>query len=259
VPRFAANLTCLFTELPFLDRFAAAAAAGFAAVEFQFPYEFPAVEIARRLVQCDLTPVLFNLPPGDLAKGERGLAALPGREAEFDKSLDLALDYARAIGCPRLHVMAGLMPAARELTYVAALRRAADRAAAERITLLIEPLNARDNPGYFLRTTAEAVAVLDRVERDNVKLQLDFYHCQISEGDLARHAEDLFGRYAHVQVANIPGRHEPDRGEINYPYLFNLLDRLGYDGWVGCEYRPAAGTLEGLGWLRAWGVAPRAP
>lgn len=155
--------------------------------------------------------------------------------------------------------MAGLMPAARELTYVAALRRAADRAAAERITLLIEPLNARDNPGYFLRTTAEAVAVLDRVERDNVKLQLDFYHCQISEGDLARHAEDLVGRYAHVQVANVPGRHEPDRGEINYPYLFNLLDRLGYDGWVGCEYRPAAGTLEGLGWLHPWGVAPRAP
>ena len=256
MPRFAANLSCLFTELPFLDRFAAAAAAGFEAVEFQFPYDFPAAEIADRLERCGLDPVLFNLPPGDMAKGERGLAALPGREAAFDASLELALDYARAIGCMRLHVMAGAVPAAQESTYVAALRRAADRAAAERITLLIEPLNGRDNPGYLLRSTAQAVAVLDCVARENVKLQLDFYHCQISEGDLARHAEELFGRYAHVQVANVPGRHEPDRGEINYPYLFDLLDRLGYDGWVGCEYRPAGETRAGLGWARPWGISP---
>lgn len=259
MPKFAANLSCLFTELPFLDRFAAAAVAGFAAVEFQFPYEFPAVEVAARLAAQGLEPVLFNASPGNPAAGERGLAALPDREADFEASFERALDYARIIGCKRLHVLAGLRPAERpreavEAVYVANLRHAADRAAEDDVTLLIEPLNTRDNPGYALTTTGQALAILDRVERANVKLQLDFYHCQVMEGDLAGHARRLFGRYGHVQIANVPGRHEPGQGEIHFPYLFDLLDALGYDGWVGCEYRPSSNTLDSLGWARRWKI-----
>lgn len=257
MPRFAANLSTLFTELPFLDRFAAAKAAGFKAVEFQSPYAFPAAEVAARLERNGLTAVLFNAPMGNVEAGERGLAAQPGREPAFLAGIDEALAYSGAVGAKLIHVLAGMRAgerAAQEDAYVANLQRAADRAAQAGVTLLIEPLNARDNPGYFLDTTKVAIAVLDRVQRNNVALQLDFYHCQISEGDLATHARDLFGRYAHVQIANVPGRHEPDRGEINYPYLFDLLDELGYEGWVGCEYRPKAGTLAGLGWARRWGV-----
>jgi hydroxypyruvate isomerase len=259
VPRFAANLSLLFTDLPFPERFAAAAACGFAGVEFQFPYAFPAPEVRGRLDAAKLVPVLFNVSPGDAAAGDRGLAALPGREAEFRAVFDQALDYAAIIGCPRLHVMAGLTAATAETeaTYVANLRHAADLAVARNVTLLIEPLNAGDNPGYFLRTTRQAVAVLERVERANVKLQFDFYHCQITEGDLAHHARDLLPHYAHVQVANVPGRHEPDRGEINYPFLFDLLDEIGYAGWVGCEYKPAGDTAAGLGWARRWGIGAR--
>jgi hydroxypyruvate isomerase len=257
VPNFAANLSTLFTELPFLERFAAASAAGFEAVEFQFAYDFAAAEIASRLATWNLVPVLFNLSPGDFAKGERGLAAMPGREAEFMATLDTALDYARMLGCRRLHALAGTTltdRARQEGVYIANLRRAADIAARDGITLLIEPLNAHDNPGYFLNTTAQAVQLLDRIGRDNVSLQLDLYHCQMTEGDLARHLGALYGRYDHVQVAGVPGRNEPDRGEINYPYLFDLLDGLGYGGYVGCEYRPVAGTVAGLGWARRWGI-----
>jgi hydroxypyruvate isomerase len=245
----------LFAELPFLDRIGAAGAAGFRAVECQYPYDVPAAEFAARLREHRLEAVLINAPVGDAA-GDRGLAALPGREAEFRASVGRALDYARIIGCPLIHVTAGRAAPGpeTEASYVANLRGAAALAARAGVTLLIEPLNARDNPGYFLRTTDQAVALLDRIACDGVRLQFDFYHCQISEGDLAGHAERLFGRYAHVQIAGVPGRHEPDRGEINYPYLLDLLDRLGYDGWVGCEYRPAAGTLAGLGWARRWGI-----
>lgn len=262
MPRFAANLSLLFTDLPFPERFAAAAACGFAAVEFQFPYATPAEDVRARLADADVIPVLFNVSPGDFAAGDRGLAAVPGREAEFRASLAQALDYAAIIGCRKLHVMAGLvpqgvMPGDAEMTYVANLRHAADLAAQQNLTLLIEPLNARDNPGYFLRTTGQAVAILDRVARANVKLQFDLYHCQISEGDLAQHARDLLPHYAHVQVANVPGRHEPDRGEINYPFLFDLLDEIGYAGWVGCEYKPADGTVAGLEWAKRWGIGPR--
>jgi len=257
MPKFAANLSTLFTELPFLDRFAAAKAAGFRAVEFQAPYEFPAAAIAECLEAAGLALVLFNAPMGDAKAGERGLAAQPGREADFAASIETALSYAWALRCKQIHVLAGLAAgerAAQEAVYVANLQKAADRAVEAGVTLLIEPLNARDNPGYFLSTTSAAMTVLDRVNRNNVALQFDLYHCQISEGDLARHAETLFGRYAHVQIANVPGRHEPDQGEINFPYLFDLLDALGYPGWIGCEYRPKAGTVPGLGWARRWGI-----
>jgi len=255
MPKFAANISTLFTELPFLDRIAAAKAAGFAAVEFQSPYGVPVAELAARLEHSALPAVLFNAPMG--AAGERGLAAQPGRERDFDASIETALDYARTIGTKQIHVLAGLAAgerAAQEAVYVANLKRAAERAARDGVTLLIEPLNARDNPGYFLNSTAMAVGLLDRVARANVGLQFDLYHCQISEGNLAQHARDLFGRYPHVQIANVPGRHEPGLGEIHFPFLFDLLDELGYAGWIGCEYRPKADTLAGLGWARRWGI-----
>jgi 2-dehydrotetronate isomerase len=258
MPKLAANLSMMFQEAPFLDRFAAAEECGFAGVEFLFPYDFPAVEIAERLEKRRLTQALFNLPPGDWVKGERGMAALPGREEEFMSGLELALAYARSTTCPRLHVMAGNWPSGRDRregrqTYVANLKRAAERAALQGVTLLIEPINVRDMPGYFLNTTDEAMEVIAAVGADNLKLQLDLYHCQITEGDLAMHIRRLAGSYAHVQIAGVPERHEPDRGEVNYDYLLELLDEVGYSGWVGCEYRPAGGTRAGLGWARRWG------
>lgn len=259
MPRLAANISLMFTELPFLDRIAAAAAVGFKAIECQFPYDHHAAEIAARLNENALELVLFNGPPGDPAAGERGFAALPGREAEFWASFEKALDYARVLRCPRLHIMSGNTPGGRsreeiDQVYVANLKRAAERAAGQGVMLLLEPLNSRDFPGYFLNTSDHALAIIDRVGRDNVKLQFDFYHLQIMEGDLAEHARRLYGRFGHVQFAGVPGRHEPDIGEINYPYLLDLLDELGWDGWVGCEYRPAGATLDGLGWARRWGI-----
>lgn len=259
MPNFAANLSFLFQELPFLDRFQAAAEAGFRGVECLFPYDVPAEAIAERLDRHRLTLALFNQPPGDWAAGERGCGALPGREEDFIAGIERALGYARATGCTRLHALSGLWPEGRlrsegEAVLAANLRRAADRVAGEGITLLIEPINPRDIPGYFLDTPRRALAILDRVGRNNVKLQLDLYHCQIMEGDLAIHLRELAGRYAHIQIAGVPERHEPDRGEVNYPYLFDLLDALGYTGWVGCEYHPANGTLAGLGWARRWGI-----
>jgi hydroxypyruvate isomerase len=259
MPKLAANLSFLFQELPFLDRFAAAADAGFRGVECLFPYDTPAAAVAERLERHGLTQVLLNLPPGDMAAGERGLGALPGREADFMAALDTALAYARTTGCRRLHALSGLWPADRrreegEAVLAANLRRAAERAAVQGVVLLVEPINTRDLPDYFLSTTKEALAILDRVASGHVKLQLDLYHCQIMEGDLATHLRGLAGRYAHIQIAGVPDRHEPDGGEVNYGYLLELLDDLGYDGWVGCEYRPRAGTVEGLGWARRWGI-----
>ena len=258
MPKLAANLSMMFEETPFLDRFAAAGTCGFTGVEFLFPYDFPADEIAARLERHHLTQALFNLPPGDWAKGERGMAALPGREKEFMTSLERAIPYARATKCRRLHAMAGNWPAGRDrregrAVFIANLRRAADRLAEEGVTLVIEPINTRDMPGYFLNTTGEAISVIEEAGRDNLKLQLDLYHCQIMEGDLATHVRRLAGSYAHVQIAGVPERHEPDRGEVNYDYLLSLLDEVGYDGWVGCEYRPAGDTRAGLGWARRWG------
>lgn len=254
MPRFAANLSMMFTEVPFLDRFAAASAAGFAGVEYLFPYDHPAEEVRAALDAAGLEQALFNLPPGDFANGERGLAALPGREAEFRDAVDKALHYAQVIGAKRLHCMAGLIKegddrAAFERTYLANLALVAEKAAPLGITIVIEPINTRSIPGYFINYQAEGRRVIEAVGADNLKLQLDFFHCQIMEGDLAMRLRAFFDIVAHVQVAGVPERHEPDTGEISYPYLFALLDELGYTGWVGCEYMPKGRTLDGLGWF----------
>jgi 2-dehydrotetronate isomerase len=259
MPNFAANLSMMFQEVGFLDRFAAAAKAGFRGVEFLFPYDFPAAEIGKRLRDHGLTQALFNLPPGDWAAGERGVAALPGREAEFRAGVAKAIEYAEALHCKTLHAMAGLWPAGKkkeegQATYIANLQFAADEMAKHGITLVIEPINTRDIPGYYLNTTTEGIAILDRVARPNARLQLDLYHCQIMEGDLATRTRNLIPSVSHVQIAGNPGRHEPDVGEVNYPFLFDLLDELGYAGWIGCEYRPKAGTVAGLGWARKYGI-----
>jgi len=258
MPKFAANLSLMFNEVAFMDRFAAAAQAGFDAVEFLFPYEHPADDIARALRTHGLANVLFNLPPGDWAAGERGMAALPGREAEFRESVALALRYARALGTPRLHAMAGVLPAdadrgAYRATYVANLGYAAAEAAREGIDVLVEPLNPRDVPGYLVRTQAEAHAIREAVGAANLKVQMDLYHCQIVEGDVATRLRRFLPHVGHIQIAGVPDRHEPDTGELNYRYLFRLLDDLGYQGWVGCEYRPANGTVAGLAWMRTFG------
>jgi hydroxypyruvate isomerase len=257
MPRFAANLSMMFNEVPFVERFAAAAQVGFEAVEFLFPYEYAADALARELRTHRLANVLFNLPPGDWAAGERGIAALPGREAEFRDSVALALSYAAALGTPRLHVMAGVVPegadrAAYRSTYVANLAYAAEAAAGPALDVLIEPLNPRDVPGYLVSTQADAHAIREEVGAANVKVQMDLYHCQIVEGDLATRLRRYLPHVGHIQIAGVPGRNEPDTGEVNYPYLFGLLDELGYPGWIGCEYRPIGGTVAGLGWWGAW-------
>ena len=254
MPRFAANLSMLFTEVPFLDRFEAAADAGFEAVEFLFPYDFPAEEIAARLEQHGLAQALFNLPPGDWAGGERGIAALAGREDEFRASVDTALTYAAALDCPKLHVMAGIpddVDAAWDL-YLHHLRYAADLAAEAGRSVLVEPLNPYDVPGYLVGSVASATEFLATVDRDNVKLQLDLYHAQITDGDLSRLIRSTIDRVGHVQIASVPDRHEPDVGELSYPHVLAVLDDAGYEGWVGCEYNPAGGTVAGLGWLDAY-------
>lgn len=258
MPRFAANLSMMYNEVPFLDRFAAAARDGFKAVEFLFPYAHPPEEVASRLSDAGLELVLFNLPPGNWEAGERGFAALPGREREFAGALAEALRYARALRCPRLHVMAGIPPhgadrQACRATYVQSLKRACAAAAGDGITLLIEPINTRDIPGYFLNRQDEAHAVREEIGQPNLKVQMDLYHCQIVEGDVATKIRRYIADVGHIQIAGVPERHEPSIGEVNYPYLFDLLDSLGYPGWIGCEYRPRGGTSAGLGWMTAYG------
>lgn len=254
MPLFAANLSLMFTEVPFLDRFKAARDAGFDAVEFLFPYAHPAPEVAARLKDNSLTQALFNAPPGDWDAGERGISALPDRVPEFRESIDKALEYARALDCKTLHVMAGLVSDAADpdemlACYVDNIRFAADRCQAQGIVVSLEPLNSRDVPGYLMPTSAAVAEAMQGIQRPNVGLQFDFYHVQIMEGDLARRFEAMLDDIVHVQISGVPERHEPNTGEINYPYLFNLMDRLGYTGYVGCEYNPRAGTLDGLGWL----------
>jgi hydroxypyruvate isomerase len=258
MPRFAANLSMLFTEVPFLDRFAEAARVGFSAVEFQNPYSFPAIDIRSRLEAHDLVAVQCNSPTGT-RPGDRGLAALPGREDDFWVCFQQAFDYANKIDCKRIRIVCGhtTSEVSRERmiqTLVDNLKRAAPVAATQDVQLLLEALNQYDAPGYLLATTGEAIAVIERVGCDNLMLQLDLYHCQRSEGDLSGHLRRLFGRYGHVQFSNSPGRHEPGVGEIHYPYLFALLDQLGYDGWVGCEYLPSTTSQESLNWAREWGI-----
>lgn len=260
MPRFAANLSWLFTELPFLDRFAAAAEAGFEAVEFLFPYEHPPEALARCVEANGLEVVLFNLWPGDWAAGERGFGALPGQEEAFRETLGRALPYLEALRCPRIHALAGVPPAGSDSeicceTFVANLRLAAEHFAPLGVTLLIEPINPQDVPGYFLTRQDQAVAILDAVGTKNTALQMDLYHCQKVEGDPAVWIERNVARIGHVQVANPPGRHEPNQGEIDYPPLFDLLDRLGYSGWIGCEYKPKHDTWLGLGWAERYGIS----
>lgn len=257
MPRFAANLSMMYTEHDFLDRFAAAARDGFRAVEYLFPYAFERRELAQRLADHGLAQVLFNAPPGDFESGERGLACLPGREQAFRRAfVEQALPYAETLRCPRVHVMAGLVPptadgASLRATYVANLAWAAQQAASAGVDVLIEPINTRDIPRYFLNRQDHAHEIVAEVGASNIKVQMDLYHCQIVEGDLAMKLRRYLptGRVAHLQVAGVPDRHEPDLGELNGPYLFALLDELGWAGHVGCEYRPRSGTTAGLGWF----------
>jgi hydroxypyruvate isomerase len=266
MPKFAANLSMLYPELDFLDRFEAAAKDGFKGVEFLFPYAYSKQDLSARLTQYGLEQVLFNAPPGDWDGGARGMACLPGREAEFQAGIALALEYAAALKCPRLHVMAGLIPegATREsltATYVNNIRFAAKAAAKQGVDVLIEPINTRDIPGFFLNRQDHAHQLIEAIGEPNVKVQFDLYHCQIVEGDVAMKIKKYLptGRVGHFQIAGVPMRHEPDLGEMNYEYIFGVIDEVslacGWDGWVGCEYRPARGavangTSDGLGWMR---------
>ncbi|MGI4859947.1 MAG: 2-oxo-tetronate isomerase [Janthinobacterium lividum] len=257
MPRFAANLSMLYPQHDFLDRFAAARADGFDAVEYLFPYDYGADELRRRLDDNGLVQALFNAPPGDWAAGERGIASLPGREDEFRAGFERALDYAAVLKNDRIHVMAGLLPeetqrAAHHAVYLENLAFAAEQAAKVGITVLLEPINPRDMPGFFLNRQDQGQAVCREVGAANLKVQFDCYHCQIVEGDIESKLRRDFAGIGHIQIAGVPHRHEPDRNEVNYPYLFDVFDELGYDGWVGCEYRPRGDTSEGLAWLREW-------
>jgi hydroxypyruvate isomerase len=257
MPKFAANLTMMFNEVDFLDRFAAAAEAGFKGVEYLFPYDFDKDQLAERLEKNKLAQVLHNLPAGDWQAGDRGIACHPDRQAEFQDGVGRAIDYARALGCPQLNCLAGVAPkgvAADKLrdTFVENLKFAAKALKAAGLRLLTEPINTRDIPGFFLNRTAQALDVIADVGADNLFVQYDIYHMQIMEGDLARTIEDNLAQIRHMQLADNPGRHEPGSGEINYAFLFGHIDRVGYDGWIGCEYKPAKTTAEGLGWIRPY-------
>jgi hydroxypyruvate isomerase len=255
MPRFAANLTMLFTEHPFLDRFERAARAGFQAVEFLFPYAFPTAEIKSRLQGNGLKLVLHNLPAGDWDGGERGIACLPGREAEFRAGVARAIEVGSALGVPQLNCLAGkapvdLGPGDLRKTFVANLRYAAGELKQAGLKLLVEPINTYDIPGFYLNRTAQALAILDEVGADNAFLQYDAYHMQRMEGELAATIQKHLPRIAHIQIADNPGRNEPGTGEIDHGFLFKHLDRIGYAGWIGCEYKPATTTEAGLGWLK---------
>jgi hydroxypyruvate isomerase len=259
MPRLAANLSMMFNEAPFLDRFDAAAKAGFTAVEYLFPYEYEPAELRRRLDGAGLTQVLFNMPPGNWAGGERGLASLPGRQAEFREGVRKALDYAQALDCKLVHVMAGIVPAGvSQVTaaslYAANLAWAAEQAVPAGVKLVIEPINHRDMPGFFLNTMAQGAAVVDAIGRDRLGLQFDIYHCQVTEGDITKRMEALMPVIAHMQIADVPARNEPGTGEIGWPFVFRRIDELGYRGWVGCEYRPAGDTVAGLAWRETYAV-----
>jgi hydroxypyruvate isomerase len=257
VPRFAANLAYLFTERPLIERFGAAAAAGFRAVELQFPYDHAPSAVKAELERHGLTMVGVNTA---LGRSGEGVAAVPGHEQEFATLFKQALDYVVAIGGCQIHCLAGKVPPeqrpAAETTFIRNLARAADAAREQGITVLIEPINPRDRPDYFLTRAEQAADIITKVERPNVRVQFDFYHAQIVGGDLIRRFEKHLPLVGHVQIAAVPSRQEPDEGEVNYPAIFAALDRLGYGGWVGCEYRPRGKTEDGLGWARGYGVVP---
>jgi len=259
MPRFCANLSMMFNEVAFLDRFEQAARAGFTAVEFLFPYEFPPRDLKARLDANGLKQVLFNMPPGDWAGGERGLACLPGRVGDFREATRRALDYADALGCKLVHCMAGIAPAgASPVTlaslYAANLAWAAEQASGAGVKLVIEPINHRDIPGFFLNTMAQGAAVVEAIGRDRLGLQFDVYHCQVTEGDITKRMEALMPVIAHMQIADVPARNEPGTGEIAWDYVFPRIDALGYQGWIGCEYRPAGDTVQGLAWRQRYAV-----
>jgi hydroxypyruvate isomerase len=257
MPKFAANLTMMYNEVGFLERFGAAAEAGFTAVEYLFPYDYPAKQLAGLLADNHLTQALHNLPAGDWDAGERGIACHPGRVGEFQDGVDRAIEYATTLGCKRVNCMAGITPGGehpeklRE-TLIRNLRYAAYKLDGAGVQLLIEPINTRDIPGFYLQRTAQALSIIEEVGTDNLWLQYDVYHMQIMEGDLAHTIEANLGVIRHVHIADNPGRNEPGTGEISYPFLFDALDRMGYVGWVGCEYRPLTTTTEGLGWAEAY-------
>ena len=255
--KFSANLSFLYQELGFLDRFAAAAADGFRAVEYLGPYAEAPEAVARALRDNGLAQALFNVPSGNWAGGERGIACLPGRVDEFRTGVRTALDYAAALNCPKVNVISGLVPAGADTrvledTLVENLKFAADLCARAGVKLLIEPINTRDIPGFFLTTTRQAEGILDRVGSGNLYIQYDVYHMQVMQGDLIPTYTRLKDRIGHIQVADNPGRNEPGTGEINYPFVLGEIDRLGYDGWIGCEYKPKNGTTAGLGWMTAY-------
>ncbi len=257
MPKFAANLSMMFNELPFLDRFAAAAAAGFKAVEFLFPYDHPPALLAQKLRENGLQQVLFNTAPGDIHAGEWGLAALPGRERDAQADIDRALEYAIALQCPNVHVMAGVVPPGEEWaryrdSFISNIRYAADRFASHDIKVLIEALSPQVKPNYLFSSQHQAAQLQQDIDRPNVFIQFDFFHAQLVDGNIGGLIETLAGRYAHIQIASVPARNEPDDGELNYPWLFELLDRSGYPGWIGCEYKPRGATTAGLGWVQPY-------
>jgi len=257
LPKFCANLTMLYNEHDFMDRFAAAAGSGFKGVEYLFPYDYEKERLAEQLHTHQLNQVLHNLPAGSWADGERGIACLPDRVGEFQDGVGQAIAYATVLGCQQVNCLAGIKPNGIDSGRAASvlvdnLRFAATKLEDVGIKLLLEPVNDRDIPGFFVTNSAQAMALMDDVGSDNLYLQYDFYHMQIMEGDLASTFERLKARIAHVQLADTPGRHEPGTGEINYPFLFDWLDRQGYAGWIGCEYKPSAGTEQGLGWYQSY-------
>lgn len=260
MPKFAANLSMMFTEVPFLDRFQAASDAGFAAVEFLFPYEFSPEIVKAQSTMAAVEIILFNLPPGDWSAGERGLTCIPGREEEFRLSVDKALRYALGLGTNQLHAMAGIPPkgadpAACRKTLIENLKYAADKLAPHNITLLLEAINTRDMPGFFISTQQDSHSICEAVNAPNLKMQMDIYHMQVMEGDLATKLKRYAPHCGHIQIAGCPERNEPNTGEICYEYLFRALDALGYQGWVGCEYRPMGRTGDGVGWMQSWATA----
>ena len=257
MPKLAANVSMMFAEQAFLERFSAAAKAGFRFVEYQFPYPWPAQEVAARVRRAGLEAVLHNLPAGDSTKGDRGIACLPGRENEFREGVERAIEYASAVGCPRMNCLAGIAPhgLARERlkeTFVDNLRYAARKLEAAGIRLLIEPINPRSVPGFFLNTSRQAEEIIESTGSDNLAIQYDLFHMQIVEGDLASTAERLLPKIGHMQLADVPDRHEPGTGEINFPWLLGHIDRIGYKGWIGCEYNPLGDTVAGLTWAKPY-------
>jgi len=256
MPKFSANLTFLFNELPFMERFAAAANAGFKAVEYMAPYPYAAADLTAALRTNGLVQALFNLPAGDWDNGERGMACIPGRESEFREGVATAIEYAHALDCKTINCLAGKLPptvsrADATATMIGNLSFAATECKREGVRLVTEPINSFDIPGYFVNRTSEALAILDSVDSDNLFIQYDVYHAQRMEGELGNTLKNLVSRIGHIQIADNPGRNEPGTGEINYAWILRHIDEIGYDGWVGCEYKPKTTTVDGLGWIKA--------